>query len=199
MLIKLAAKSLMQRRVSALLTVMMIAVSVFVLLSVEMIRYQAKDSFGKTVSGVDLLVGARTGQLNLLLHSVFQIGYATNNISWQSYQTIAKHSKVAWTIPISMGDSHRGYRVMGTTQDMFNFFSYGEEKSLNFAQGDAFNTLYDAVIGADAARKLIIRWAIRLFCHMALLKRVLANITINHLLSLAFSMRQVRQWIKMFL
>ena len=154
MLIKLAAKSLMQRRVSALLTVMMIAVSVFVLLSVEMIRYQAKDSFGKTVSGVDLLVGARTGQLNLLLHSVFQIGYATNNISWQSYQTIAKHSKVAWTIPISMGDSHRGYRVMGTTQDMFNFFSYGEEKSLNFAQGDAFNTLYDAVIGADAARKL---------------------------------------------
>ena len=43
---------------------------------------------------------------------------------------------------------------MGTTQDMFNFFSYGEEKSLNFAQGDAFNTLYDAVIGADAARKL---------------------------------------------
>jgi putative ABC transport system permease protein len=154
MLIKLAAKSLMQRRVSALLTVMMIAVSVFVLLSVEMIRYQAKDSFGKTVSGVDLLVGARTGQLNLLLHSVFQIGYATNNISWQSYQTIAKHSKVAWTIPISMGDSHRGYLVMGTTQDMFNFFSYGEEKSLNFAQGDAFNTLYDAVIGADAARKL---------------------------------------------
>jgi putative ABC transport system permease protein len=154
MLIKLAAKSLMQRRVSALLTVMMIAVSVFVLLSVEMIRYQAKDSFGKTVSGVDLLVGARTGQLNLLLHSVFQIGYATNNISWQSYQTIAKHSKVAWTIPISMGDSHRGYRVMGTTQDMFNFFSYGEEKSLNFAQGDAFNTLYDAVIGADAAKKL---------------------------------------------
>ena len=154
MLIKLAAKSLMQRRVSALLTVMMIAVSVFVLLSVEMIRYQAKDSFGKTVSGVDLLVGARTGQLNLLLHSVFQIGYATNNISWQSYQTIAKHSKVAWTIPISMGDSHRGYRVMGTTQDMFNFFSYGEEKSLDFAQGDAFNMLYDAVIGADAARKL---------------------------------------------
>ena len=59
MLIKLAAKSLMQRRVSALLTVMMIAVSVFVLLSVEMIRYQAKDSFGKTVSGLDLLVGAR--------------------------------------------------------------------------------------------------------------------------------------------
>ena len=154
MLIKLAAKSLMQRRVSALLTVMMIAVSVFVLLSVEMVRYQAKDSFGKSVSGVDLLVGARTSQLNLLLHSVFQIGHATNNISWQSYREIAKNSKVAWTIPISMGDSHRGYRVMGTTQDMFKFFSYGEKKPLNFAQGDAFNMLYDAVIGADAARKL---------------------------------------------
>ena len=130
MLIKLAAKSLMQRRVSALLTVMMIAVSVFVLLSVEMVRYQAKDSFGKSVSGVDLLVGARTSQLNLLLHSVFQIGHATNNISWQSYREIAKNSKVAWAIPISMGDSHRGYRVMGTTQDMFKFFSYGERNLL---------------------------------------------------------------------
>ena len=154
MLIKLAMKSLMQRRVSVLLTVMMISVSIFVLFSVEMIRYQAKDSFGKTVSGVDLLVGARTGQLNLLLHSVFHIGHATNNISWQSYQIIDKHPKVAWTIPISMGDSHRGYRVMGTTSALFKHFSYGEKQALTFTHGVAFNQLYDAVIGADAARQL---------------------------------------------
>ena len=89
MLFKLAWKSLLARRVSVLLTILMMTVSIFVLLSVETIRYQAKDSFTKTVSGVDLIVGARTGQVNLLLYSVFHIGVPTNNISWQSYQEIA--------------------------------------------------------------------------------------------------------------
>lgn len=154
MLIRLAIKSLLQRKVSLFLTVMMIAVSIFVLFSVETIRYQAKDSFSKTVSGVDLIVGARTGQLNLLLYSVFHIGHATNNISWQSYQHLAKNPNVAWTIPIALGDSHRGYRVLGTTPDLFTFFKYGEQQTLNFAQGHALNDLYDAVIGADVAKQL---------------------------------------------
>jgi putative ABC transport system permease protein len=154
MLLKLATKSLLQRRVSALLTVMMIAVSVFVLLSVETIRTQAKESFSKTVSGVDLIVGARTGELNLLLYSVFHIGQASNNISWQSYQQIAASPNVEWTIPISLGDSHHGYRVLGTTADLFTRFHYGKNQTLEFAQGHAFSGLYDAVIGADIAKKL---------------------------------------------
>lgn len=112
MLIKLAWKSLLARRVSVLLTILMMTVSIFVLLSVETIRHQAKDSFSKTVSGVDLIVGARTGQVNLLLYSVFHIGTPTNNISWQSYQDIAAQPAVEWTIPLSLGDSHRGYRVI---------------------------------------------------------------------------------------
>lgn len=154
MLIKLAAKSLLQRRVSVLLTVMMIAISVFVLLSVDTIRYQAKDSFSKTVSGVDLIIGARTGQLNLLLYSVFHVGNATNNISWQSYQEVASNPNVAWSIPISLGDSHRGYRVVGTTTDLFKFFKYGQKQALEFTEGKPFTNLYDAVIGADVAKKL---------------------------------------------
>tara|TARA_R110001583_G_scaffold195483_1_gene374100 strand:+ start:7643 stop:8881 length:1239 start_codon:yes stop_codon:yes gene_type:complete len=154
MLLKLATKSLLQRRVSVSLTVMMIAVSVFVLLSVETIRTQAKESFSKTVSGVDLIVGARTGQLNLLLYSVFHIGQASNNISWQSYQQIAASPNVEWTIPISLGDSHHGYRVLGTTTDLFTFFHYGKKQTLEFAQGHVFSGLYDAVIGADIAKNL---------------------------------------------
>ena len=74
MLFKVAWLSLMNRKMSASLTVFSIAISVFVLLSVEHIRGETKASFGRTVSGVDLIVGARTGQLNLLLYSVFRIG-----------------------------------------------------------------------------------------------------------------------------
>ncbi len=154
MLLKVARKSLSNRKTTAILTILSIAVSVFVLVGVEHIRQEAKNSFNKTVSGVDLIVGARSGQLNLLLYSVFRIGNATNNISWQSYQELAKHRSVEWTIPLSLGDSHRGYRVLGTNQDYFHYFKYGQKKSLSFSQGDKFESVYDAVLGAEVAKKL---------------------------------------------
>lgn len=154
MLIKVALASLLNRKLSVLLTTLAIAVSVFVLLGVEHIRTEARNSFSKTVSGVDLIVGARTSQINLLLYSVFQIGNAENNISWQSYQKLAQHPQVAWHIPVSLGDSHKGYRVVGTSDDYFRYFKYGKRQSLEFSQGGVFTTVYDAVIGADVAKKL---------------------------------------------
>lgn len=154
MFIKLASKSLFNRKGSVLLTVMAMAVSIFVLLGVEHIRHQAKESFANTVSGVDLIVGARTGNLNLLLYSVFRIGSPTNNISWDSYQKMASDKNVAWTIPISLGDSHKGYRVMGTTQDYFKHFSYGQKHKLTFVAGAPFKQVYDAVLGYEVAKKL---------------------------------------------
>lgn len=154
MLSKVAWKSLLNRKITVMLTVFSIAVSVFVLLGVEHIRQEAKSSFGKTVSGVDLIVGARTGQLNLLLYSVFRIGNATNNIGWQSYQAIAKQPQVAWTIPISLGDSHKGYRVMGTDKNYFTYFRYGDETQLGFYHGNSFKNIFEAVVGAEVAKKL---------------------------------------------
>ena len=118
MFFRLAYKSLLDRKGSVLLTLLAISVSIFVLLGIEHIRHQAKESFGNTVSGTDLIVGARTGNLNLLLYSVFRIGNATNNIRWETYEEIASNPSVEWTIPISLGDSHRGYRVMGTSADI---------------------------------------------------------------------------------
>jgi len=108
MFFRLAYKSLLNRKGSAILTLMAMTVSVFVLIAVEHIRYQAKESFSNTVSGVDLIVGARTGSLNLLLYSVFRIGTPTNNISWSTYEKIASSKNVKWAIPIALGDSHKG-------------------------------------------------------------------------------------------
>jgi len=154
MLPTIAWKSLLDRRVSVLLTVISIAVSTFVLLGVEHIRQEARSSFNRTVSGVDLIVGARTGQTNLLLYSVFHIGSASNNISWQSYQDISQRGDVAWTVPISLGDSHRGYRVVGTTQDLFHHFRYGNQQPLQLRSGKIFYTVHDAVVGAEVADAL---------------------------------------------
>ncbi|MDP1787085.1 ABC transporter permease [Nitrosomonas sp.] len=154
MFAKVAWHSLQNRRYTAILTIISVAISTFVLLGVEHIRHEAKESFSKTVSGVDLIVGARTSQLNLLLYSVFHIGNPTNNISWQSYRELADDPKVAWTIPISLGDSHQGYRVMGTTDDFFMRFRFGKNTALSFSEGEAFSQLFDVVLGAEVAKKL---------------------------------------------
>ena len=153
-LLKLTWKSLWNRRISLILTVFSIAISVALLIGVEYINKEAKNSFLNTVSGTDLVVGARSGPVQLLLYSVFHIGNATNNISWKSYQAIAKNKYVKWTIPLSLGDSHKGFRVVGTNQDFFRHYQYGEKQALQFSSGKPFADVYDAVLGASVANKL---------------------------------------------
>jgi putative ABC transport system permease protein len=154
MFLKVAISSLLSRKGSAVMTLMAISVAIFVLLGIEQIRQQARDSFASTVSGVDLIVGAKTGSLNLLLYSVFRIGSPTDNISWQAYSDIAESDDVAWAIPISLGDSHEGYRVVGTTQAFFEHFSFGKQRRLAFAGGAAFEGTFDAVLGSEVASAL---------------------------------------------
>ena len=153
-LLKLTWKSLWNRRINLILTVFSIAISVALLIGVEYINKEAKNSFLNTVSGTDLVVGARSGPVQLLLYSVFHIGNATNNIGWDSYQQIAKNKYIKWTIPLSLGDSHKGFRVLGTNQDFFKYYQYGEKQALHFAKGKPFAGVYDTVLGASVAKKL---------------------------------------------
>jgi putative ABC transport system permease protein len=152
--LRLACLSLVNRRATVLLTVLSIAVSVALLLGVEKVRTGARQGFANTISGTDLIVGARSGSVQLLLYSVFRIGNATNNVSWESYREIAARPEVAWTVPLSLGDSHRGFRVLGTTRDYFDRYRYGRNRSLSFAQGAPFADLFDAVLGAQVAKEL---------------------------------------------
>ena len=153
-IISLAVKSLRFRKFSAGLTVFSLALSVMLLLSVDTIRLQAKNNFINTIAGTDLIVGSRSGSVQLLLYTIFHIGKATNNVSWQSYKKISRHPRVAWSIPIALGDSHQGFRVVGTTQDYFKYYRYQKNKPLGFDQGQALVNLFDAVIGAGVAKKL---------------------------------------------
>lgn len=151
---RLALQSLRNRALTATLTVLAIAFSVMLLLGVEKVRTGARQSFADTISGTDLIVGARSGSIQLLLYSVFRIGNATNNITWKSYEDIAKRPEVAWIVPMSLGDSHHGFRVLGTTEDYFKRYKYRHGQELAFAEGEPFHDLFDAVIGADVAQAL---------------------------------------------
>jgi putative ABC transport system permease protein len=151
---RLALQSLRNRGLTASLTVLAIAFSVMLLLGVEKVRTGARESFANTISGTDLIVGARSGSIQLLLYSIFRIGNATNNVTWKSYEDIAKRSEVAWIVPLSLGDSHHGFRVLGTTPEYFERYKYRHGQGLTFAAGGPFKDLYDAVIGADVAQTL---------------------------------------------
>jgi putative ABC transport system permease protein len=154
MLLSIAWRSIVSRRQTVILTFLSLVVSMSVLISVEHIRAQTRESFNRTISGVDLIVGAPTGELNLLLSSVFRMGNPTNNIRYDSFSMLKSNKSVEWAIPISLGDSHRGFRVMGTNTDYFRYFKFGNERPLTLAEGDIFDSPFDAVIGADVARSL---------------------------------------------
>lgn len=150
---KLAAASLLSRKSNAVLTLMAIAISVMLLLGVERVSQETRSGFANTISGTDLIVGARSGSVNLLLYSVFHIGNPTNNITWGTYEHWANNSQVAWSVPIALGDSVRGYPVVATEPTFFEHFRYAQQQPLRFAEGQAFQRR-EAVIGAEVARQL---------------------------------------------
>ncbi|MDE0455363.1 MAG: FtsX-like permease family protein [Gammaproteobacteria bacterium] len=152
--LSLVFKSLLNRRATAILTVASIAVSAGLLSIVDRVRTDTQTSFANTISGTDLIIGARSGDLNLLLYSVFRIGNPTNNVTWNSYETIGGRPEVEWTIPFSLGDAHRGYRVLGTDLGYFSHYRYADRRALAFREGGPFTSATEAVIGAEVAERL---------------------------------------------
>tara|TARA_B100001029_G_scaffold179444_1_gene188954 strand:- start:763 stop:2013 length:1251 start_codon:yes stop_codon:yes gene_type:complete len=154
MLFKLTLSSLYARFLTVSMTVCAISLSLMLYLSVEKLRTSAYTSFTDTISQTDLIVGSRTSSIQLLLYSVFRIGNATNNITWESYEDIINRDEIAWSVPISLGDSHKGFRVMGTNIEFFDRYKYRGGQSLEIEEGSYFNDLYDVVLGFGVAEKL---------------------------------------------
>ncbi|MGC8121815.1 ABC transporter permease [Marinobacter sp. VGCF2001] len=150
----LASASLWYRRRVLALVCLTLTLSVTLLLGIQYLRTEIRQSFTSTISGTDLIVGARSGQLNLLLYTVFHIGDATNNIRWSTYQAMAEDNRINWLIPISLGDSYRGFRVVSTNDQFLARFRFGNDQPLALAEGAWFADLFDVVLGAGVARQL---------------------------------------------
>ncbi len=153
-LLLLAVRSAWNRRLTLGMTLLAVALSVTLLLGVERVRHEARNSFAQSVAGTDLVVGARSSPVQLMLYAVFRIGEATHNIHWQSYRAIAENPAVAWSIPLSLGDSHHGFPVIGTSSAYFEHFRYGDAQALAFSAGKPFAEIFDAVLGAEVAARL---------------------------------------------
>lgn len=149
-----AFKSVLSRKVSVGLLIVSIGLSTMLMVGIYNITTTVKDNFTKSVSGTDLIVGAKTGDIQLLLYSIFHIGMPSQLMSWESYQFINNHPKVSWTIPFSLGDFHRGYSVVATTSMFFKHYMYSKNNALTFRFGNGFQAADDVVLGADVARSL---------------------------------------------
>jgi putative ABC transport system permease protein len=151
---KLSFKSLRNRALTTSLTVLSIALSVALLFSVERAQRAAHDGFTSAVSKTDLIVGARSGPIQLILYTVFNVGNATHNISFKTYEKLKAHPAVSWTIPYSLGDGHKGFRVIGTNEDFFKYYHYRGDNQVEVEKGRMFRGLFDVVVGADVAKTL---------------------------------------------
>ena len=153
MITYLTWKSVQNRKLTSLLCVASIALSVALLLGVERIKNGARDGFTNTISQTDLIVGAKGGPLQLVLYTVFRIGSPTNNIRFSSYTKIKNLPEVDWTIPISLGDAYRGYRVVGTDENFFKYYRYRRNKKIEVLDGKIPIGIFDVVLGYEVAQK----------------------------------------------
>lgn len=150
-ILSLAFASLWNRRGSAILTILAVAVSVFLFLGVDKLRTSSQESFKQTIHGTDLIVGARTSPVSLVLFSVFHIGNPSAAVTWETVEWLEGRDDVEWTVPLALGDSHKGHRVLGTTPDFFEHYAFRGGQKVSFASGQAFDDLYDVVIGSKVA------------------------------------------------
>ena len=157
-LLGIARRSAWNRRSTLAWVVVSLALATALLWTLERLRHDIRHSFSQSVSGVDLIVGARSSPVQLMLFSVFHIGSVPQSMSMDSVQQLSQHRSVSWVVPLSLGDSHRGFPVLGTTPAYFQHFAYGDKQPLVLQQGAVFagnlDGLYEAVIGAEVAHKM---------------------------------------------
>ncbi len=153
LLLPLAARSLRNRLLISALTVCSIALSVTLLVGIEQVRVGVREGFTGTIRDVDLIVGARGGTAQVLLSTVFGMSTPSGSIAWPTYEKWSAHAAVAWTIPYSLGDSHRGFRVIGTTEAFFERYRF-RDRHVEFAAGHAPRDEHEVAIGSEVADRL---------------------------------------------
>jgi len=153
-MISLALASMRARLFPIILVILALTSSMALLLAVDRIKVATQNGFNQSLSGVDLVLGPRSSGIELMLYTVFHLGKPTNNITTETFNDIAQDPRIKWAVPIALGDSHRGYRVISTTDEYFERIKFAGDQPLQFREGSAFKELNDVVIGSAVADAL---------------------------------------------
>jgi putative ABC transport system permease protein len=147
-LVKIAIKTALDRKMTLTLLIISVAISVLLLIGIKQINAQLRRSFVQSVSGTDLIVGAKGSGIELILYSVFHLGKASYSMNYRQALEITNYADVNWAIPISLGDTHQNYPVVATNDKYFSIYKY------KLAKGRIFNDIFEVVIGSQAAHRL---------------------------------------------
>jgi putative ABC transport system permease protein len=157
MLLRIARNSLRQHALSTWITSISIGLAGALLLSVWVIKEQARATFTQMNGGFDAVLGARSTKLQLVvLNAIFHLEASPANIELSDFQEIQRNATVALAVPIAMGDNYRGFRIVGTTPEMFTQVEYAEARKYKVRPpGRIFDpTLREALIGSFVAQRL---------------------------------------------
>ena len=142
----LGARTVRRRPLPAVLTVLLLALGIATVVVVLLFQRALEDRLGRDARGIDLVVGAKGSGLQLVLSSVFHADVPTGNVRLPELRDIARHPMVAGVIPLSLGDSYRGFRIVGTTRAYVSHYGGG------IARGRLWERPMEAVVGSRAAR-----------------------------------------------
>ena len=147
MILRIAFKNLLHKPLYAVLCWLLLACSTAVLLLLITLSRQAQEQLEKQIDGVDMVLGAKGSPLQLILSSVYNIDAPTGNIYLEEAQRFMQHPLVESAIPVSLGDSYMGYRIIGTTD------AYLKRYNLQPTSGKVFSKAMEVVIGATVAQR----------------------------------------------
>ncbi|OAV45678.1 ABC transporter permease [Lewinella sp. 4G2] len=145
----LALKNLLFKPLNGLLSVLLFALSIGLLSLLANLRLQADEQFDNNLAGIDLVVGAKGSPLELVLNSMYHVGYPTGNVTLGEVKAFfnPRHPIVEAAVPLSLGDSYRGYRIVGTTPDLLDWYG------TSVGEGRVFAKDFEVVLGAEVAAK----------------------------------------------
>ena len=137
---------LWSRPLAAALNLLLLSLGLASITLVLLVNHQIQQAFARDLAGIDVVVGAKGSPLQLILSGVFQIDTPTGNVPLADVQALRANPQVAKLIPISMGDSFKGYRIIGTTPDYLSHYAGV------MASGALWQAPMQAVLGAKVAR-----------------------------------------------
>ena len=156
-MLSLLLKSMRSRLIPTSLVTISLMASMVLLLSIERIQQGAEEGFNQSISGVDAIIGPRSSSIELVLYTVFHLGRPTNNITTKTVNDVKLRGDISWLVPIALGDSHKGFRVVATEPNYFEHIKNANGQPLVFSKGVAFAELSETVLGSDVAEKLSYR------------------------------------------
>ena len=155
MLVLLVRRSLRQHLLSTLVTAFAIALAGGLLMTVWSLKKQARQTFEQMNGGWDAVLGARSSKLQLVLNAIFHLESSPGNIRPADLQVLASKPSVQAVVPIAMGDNFRGFRIVGTTTNLFSEHEYAPGQKFRLRDGRIFDDgLREALVGSFAARQL---------------------------------------------